>query len=334
VTIGVDARDDARDLLGGRYGVRVLEPSPPARREAPWFADDPVNAAVDGGRPVVSPIPNGDHTWDELAGDDPSIATWCADHWLGAWRPLVPVTDRPALVRTRAAWHAVAERVLAPARRASDGHIGLRFTSGGFGTPYFASAGESVQLRVDGTELLIVRAGARHTVARVSLHDATQASPELDPALVSPRTPVELGYHTTTSLTADVVGVADDTSAAVLGDWFGFGCSVLEAVRAGAPDSRATRCQLWPEHFDLAVELGDEAAGGRAAYGASPGDGAHPEPYLYVSPWSEPPTDPHWNDTSFPGASLPYSSLTGDPVAARAAALEFFGTARRLLARD
>jgi hypothetical protein len=43
--------------------------------------------------------------------------------------------------------------------------------------------------------------------------------------------------------------------------------------------------QLWPEHFDLAVELGDEAAGRRAAYGVSPGDESVAEPYLYVSAW-------------------------------------------------
>ena len=126
---------------------------------------------------------------------------------------------------------------------------------------------------------------------------------------------------------------ADDTSAAILGDWYGFGCSVLEELRAGAPDAGATRCQLWPEHFDLAVELGDADAGGRAAYGASPGDAAHPEPYLYVSPWAEPPADPHWNDTAFRGASLAYSELTGDPRAARARAVAFFRTAQEILSR-
>ena len=86
----------------------------------------------------------------------------------------------------------------------------------------------------------------------------------------------------------------------MLADWFGFGCSVLEELRAGAPDADATRCQLWPEHFDLAIELGDADSGARAAYGASPGDAGHPDPYLYVSPWSEPPADPHWNDTVVP----------------------------------
>ncbi|MFI5047749.1 MAG: hypothetical protein ACHQIG_11855, partial [Acidimicrobiia bacterium] len=217
-------------------------------------------------------------------------------------------------------------------RQAANGRIGLRFTSGGFGTPFFAHAGESVQLRVEGTELLIARAGTRETLARATLLDAARVRQELDPALPAAETRVDLGYHTTTSLTTEVLEGADDTSGALLGDWYGFGCSVLEELRAGAPDADATRCQIWPEHFDLAIELGDADAEGRAAFGASPGDAAHPDPYLYVSPWAEPPADPHWNDTAFRGASLPYAALTGDPVTARARALEFFGTAREILA--
>ena len=36
-----NARQEAFERLGGRYEVRVLEPSPPAVDEEPWFADDP-----------------------------------------------------------------------------------------------------------------------------------------------------------------------------------------------------------------------------------------------------------------------------------------------------
>jgi len=38
-----------------------------------------------------------------------------------------------------------------------------------------------------------------------------------------------------------------------------------------------------PGHFDPAIEMGDENH--RASYGASPGDDAIAEPYLYVSVW-------------------------------------------------
>ena len=43
--------------------------------------------------------------------------------------------------------------------------------------------------------------------------------------------------------------------------------------------------QLWPEHFDLACDLGNLDAGTCATYGVSPGDADIAEPYLYVSPW-------------------------------------------------
>jgi hypothetical protein len=67
---------------------------------------------------------------------------------------------------------------------------------------------------------------------------------------------------------------------------------------------------LWPEHFDIAMELGDEAAGKRANFGASPGDENHDEPYLYVGP-SNPDlaSGEPWNATGFRGAQLTYSEL-------------------------
>jgi hypothetical protein len=82
--------------------------------------------------------------------------------------------------------------------------------------------------------------------------------------------------------------------------------SALEALIAEAdPDEAASDIHLWPEHFDVAVELGDEAAGRRATYGVSPGDELHPEPYAYVAPWTPPPPGPPWNSTAFNGAEGP-----------------------------
>ena len=46
---------------------------------------------------------------------------------------------------TRVALHALAERVVAPARQAANGKIGLRYTYRGFGTPFFGDR----QLRVE-----------------------------------------------------------------------------------------------------------------------------------------------------------------------------------------
>ena len=111
----------------------------------------------------------------------------------------------------------------------------------------------------------------------------------------------------------------DGRAAAALGDWFGFGSFALETLRAGAEDP--SRVQLWPEHFDIAVELG--AADHRATYGCSPGDEHHPEPYLYVAPWTAPEPGRLWQATGFAGAELQYSELV-EAEDQRAVALEFF----------
>lgn len=90
--------------------------------------------------------------------------------------------------------------------------------------------------------------------------------------------------------------------------------------------------QLWPEHFDLAVDLGSEAKHARAAYGLSPGDDNHPEPYLYVAPWVAPEPDELWQATGFSGAELPYTGLLGAPDQ-RETALAFFDARLRALVR-
>src|SRR5919204_675772 len=54
-------------------------------------------------------------------------------------------------------------------------------------------------------------------------------------------------------------------------------------------DPRSDAIHLWPEHFDVAIELGE------ATFGVSPGDENHPEPYAYVAPWNPPPPGDFWN---------------------------------------
>jgi hypothetical protein len=119
----------------------------------------------------------------------------------------------------------------------------------------------------------------------------------------------------------------DATASTFLGDWFGFGTSVLEELRATVGDEAApSRVQLWPEHFDLSVELGSESAGKRAGYGASPGDELHSDPYLYVAPWGEVPDDDLWRATAFGGAEMSYAELLAGESGAsqREIALRFF----------
>jgi hypothetical protein len=285
-------RAEAEDKLGGDYEARVLEPSPPAVSEPP-YADDPVHPGeVPEGRQLVSPVHNrGDLTWDEIAREDPDLAPWCADRWLGAWKRLEPLPG--SFAETRIALHKVALAVIAPARM-PENEIALRYTRGGFGTPFFEQDGSECQVRVEHGELVRQR-GAEET-----------------------REPLP--------------GV-DIEAATALGEFYGLGCSVLEQLRADEPDGDPSLVQLWPEHFDIAIELGDEAAGKRGTFGASPGDDRHDEPYLYVSPWTAELSGELWNAQGFKGAELAYSDLiaTDDH---RRAALDFMRERYQALQED
>lgn len=317
-----DPRREAFERLGGRYEVRVLEPSPPAVNEGPWYADDPAAVGeVPPGRQVVTPTTAGDLTWDQLAQGDPDLAAWCAERWLGAWRDLRPLP--PGLAMTRQSFHMLAEHVLAPARFAANGKIGLRWTRGGFGTPFF---GDDRQVRVDGTELVVVEGDSERRAPLTTLG----AAAEFVGVTLGEGTGV---YEPTTSARPETVLQVDPEAAAFISDAFGFAASVLEQLRADArPDEQVSRVQLWPEHFDMAVELGNEAAGARATYGMSLGDAEHGVPYLYVSPWQPQQHDPFWADPAFGGASLRYGAIYSARKA-RDVALRFFREGRQRLAR-
>lgn len=311
-------RREAWELLGGEYDVRVLEPSPPAVT-APPFADDPLAGPY--GVRLVTPVAGLGRAWDELARERPEIAGFCAGRWLGAWRRLAPLPREFAAARR--SLHALAEHVVAPARYAAAGRIGLRFTRRGFGTPYF---GAGRQVRVEAGRLVID--GAEHAPATLGEAAALTGVPfGMPPQVYAAATPAAPG----TRLQVDPV------AAEALGDWFGFASSVLEQLRfdsrtpspSASPGASPGRVELWPEHFDAAVELGEESAGRRATFGASPGDDAHPEPYLYVSPWNAR-AGAFWNDRAFGGASLTYAALlaAGDQ---RETALAFYGRGREEL---
>jgi hypothetical protein len=318
--VATNPRREAFERLGARYDVRVLEPSPPAVREPPWFADDPVAIEPRTGQPLVMPVSGGDLTWNELAHDDAQLADWCADRWLGAWRRLPSLGDTGTFATTRTALHSLAEHVLAPARHASNGKIGLRFTRHGFGTPFY---GNDEQCAVRDANLVVIR-GEHASVAPIT---TARAAAELvgGPLGMPPGL-----YETTTTLEPDVPLVIEPEAEFLLAEWFGFASSVLEELRSGAADAAPSRVQLWPGHFDLSVDLGDEDYGARGTFGASPGDDTHGEPYLYVTHWSDVPDDPFWNDAAFDGASVLYDALDAADDQ-RARALDFFRRGRQVL---
>jgi hypothetical protein len=299
----------------------VLVPSPPAIDEAPWFADDPVSHPYNDTKAIVSPVPDANRTWDALAGEEPELAPWCADRWLGAWRRLGE--PPPGVQRTRVALHTLAEWVVSPARAAANGKIGLRWTYGGFGTPFFAVDGRDRQVRVEGTELVVDEGDSEHRVELTTMSAAADAA-GADPTAAKVYTP-------TTRPDEDTLNLVEAAGVAFCSDWFGFATSVLEQLRCeAAAGDEPSRVQLWPEHFDLAFEQGAESAGRRAGYGCSPGDDDHPLPYAYVVPWAEVPDDPFWSEPHFRGAALGWDAIVG-AVDQRVAVLDFFRHGRDLL---
>lgn len=315
---------EAQRLLAGRFDARVLEPSPPTIDDEPWFADDPTDP-TGAEHPVVGPTSATALTWDRWLGDFPEQAEWAAERWLGAYRRLgVPPTT---LTDTREALHRLGVYVLSPARRRANGKIALRWTLGGIGTPFF---GADEQVRIAGTWLVRQIGAAATAVPITSLSEMA--------ALVL-GTPPDLEWAAEFEVpdAGDVDAQLDvDSAAAIwLGDWYGFAYSVLEQLRADDASVDAGRVQLWVEHFDAAFECLPAASGRRAGYGVSPGDAAHPEPYLYVVPWNfdQVPQSDQWNATAFNGALLPLSSLLDAPDQ-REFALAWFRERRAVLIRN
>jgi hypothetical protein len=219
---------------------------------------------------------------------------------------------------TRASLHRVAEKIVAPARK-PDNEIALQATPRGFGTPPFEFEGEERQVRVEGN-MLVSRIGAEEHTSRITSLAATGA-------LVSELLPPDAALD-------DSPLDVDQAAARALGDWYALGATVLgELVAEADPDDAPTPVNLWPEHFDLAIELGSEAAGARANYGFSPGDHEHSEPYLYIGPWTAEVEGELWRANGFRGAELDYGALVAadDP---RAMAIDFCRTRKQALAKE
>jgi hypothetical protein len=315
-----DARAEAQQIVGDDFAARVLEPSPPAVRDGEWFADDPVAADVPPGRPVVSPVPGTDLTWDEWLRDHPDHEEWAAARWLRAHRRLPH--PPAALVETRLALHRLAVYVVSPARRRANGKIALRWTFRGFGTPFFD---DDEQVRVAGMNLVRQRGGTTQVAPMRTLKEA--AALALDGP---PDSAWAESFDVPPASDPDDELRIDDAAAAFLGDWYGFAWSVLEELRADRESIETTRVQLWPEHFDAAFDCcpGDR----RATFGASPGDAAIELPYLYVLPanFENAPRSDCWSAETFNGGVLPLMELVDAPDQ-RAATLTFFRRCRDVL---
>ena len=181
--------------------------------------------------------------------------------------------DRLArLEQTRKSLHVVAELLLAGPQFEQSKSIELQVASGGFGTT------QPPDLRVDGSALVV---GGR----RLGLHGRTTAelAGEAGVSVRSLRDVYADGPDLDEGARLDV----DDVAALEIARAFELGDEALAQL---APERKRV---LWPEHFDVGIDVEE------VNYGVSPGDAAHQEPYAYVGPWSfdeqSPASDPFWN---------------------------------------
>ncbi|HEX4983668.1 MAG TPA: hypothetical protein VFV63_18315 [Ilumatobacteraceae bacterium] len=208
------------------------------------------------------------------------------------------MTDLPAhlpasFAATRESLRTLACYVIAPARKARTGRIGLRATGNGFGTPRFE---DGTRITVSG-DLLAIDPGDRIPIttlrAAARFIDISLTS---DPAVGTDLPP----YAPDDDLMVDA-----DASRA-LGAWYTFADRVLRDL--AATETTISEPQLWPEHFDLAAQL-DLDRGTKVNVGFSPGDHFCAKPYVYVGPHDTTQlADEFWNAPF--GALLGYDELT------------------------
>jgi hypothetical protein len=186
------------------------------------------------------------------------------------------------LAMTRAGLHRVAEHILAAARYAETGRIGLMPSPGGFCTPPFGADGKF--LAVDGTDLVVGGAAGTRRAALTTIRAAAEF------AGVTPGAPAQV-YKPATPLNLDEPLMIDPGAARLLAGWYQLGAQAMTSWAAEIPGDQPGAVVLWPEHFDVGMTAA------AINYGASPGDDQIPDPYLYVGPHDGPPPgDPaFWN---------------------------------------
>ena len=207
----------------------------------------------------------------------------------------------PTFTATRSGLHRLACFVIAPARKARTGRIGLRSTGDGFGTPPFE---DGARIAVRGTELITADQAAPITTLRDgAAFVGIELSP--DPGVGRDLPPYE----------PDVGLAVDEQASLALGTWFAFGAAAL--ARMVVDGGTISEAQLWPEHFDLAV-VATLADGSGVNVGFSPGDSFSAEPYAYVGPHDLRRVDQSFCNAPF-GAVRTYAELAAAPDPAAAA---------------
>jgi hypothetical protein len=225
---------------------------------------------------------------------------------------LQPLPD--SFADTRDALQRVAVHIVARARSQATGRFGLRPTVGGFGTPEFGD--DLTRVRISGARLVRETGGVGAAGSTAALINGltlnqlgTIASVDLDASL-------DVGHDTPELGNRHEALAVDSHAADVLAQWFATVASALDRVVASLPvDATPTLIQIWPEHFDVALDAAATPER-RANLGGSPGDGFSASPYAYVGPWVEdrPGDSEVWNAPF--GAVVRYDDVAGheDPV--------------------
>ena len=223
----------------------------------------------------------------------------------------------------------IATHVVAQAQLHETGHFSLMALPGGFGTPQFGD--RRTRLRVVGGSLFVERAsGERDGEPAATTEVVTIAGSTITTLCAAigfrPDPSVSVGQDTPPLGDPDEMLVVDSTVAFTLGDWYALGQRAIDETVASLPDARASVARLWPEHFDVGIDLAVDHArtpGRRCNLGAAAGDAGHQEPYLYVGPWGpeRPGPSQYWN-VPF-GATMSFGELDAadNPLAL---ATEFF----------
>jgi hypothetical protein len=229
----------------------------------------------------------------------------------------------PDTSATRFEIQRVATHILARARKQADDEISLRVGLTGISTPAYGDHREV--LRLAGTLLVhetpiegAIRSRVRPVLGATLLQLAELAGVDLD---------LELDFGADAPPIGDrrQAIVYDEEAARSLLHWYQVGAAALDQILGIT--SAPSVVQLWPEHFDVAIDA--DTPSGRVNLGASPADAACAQSYLYVGPHSDarPGDESFWN-TPF-GAVLTSDSVlsSADPVAA---GVDFFSRGLRL----
>lgn len=211
--------------------------------------------------------------------------------------------------------HRVAVHVLANAQSAATSHFALMPTAGGFGTPQYGANRE--RIRVSGGSLFVERvSGIRDGAIAATLTVASIAGSSIrelcSVAGVEPDPELWIGADAVDLGDPDGTITLDPVTGTILGDWYALGQRAMDEAIASLPDPQAGVTRLWPEHFDLGVDIAVDPIGKpevRCNLGAAAGDAFHPEPYLYVGPWTSDRPGPteFWNAPF--GATLGFGDL-------------------------